>query len=73
MASPEAASTSGFLAALRERDGEEVMHWTHAEKLGRMEAVAELLRRERSSLRASLCGARAPASLQDHVNGDSLT
>jgi len=43
MTLPEAAaSTSAFLAALRERGGEEVVHWTHPEKLGRMEAVAEL-------------------------------
>jgi len=42
MTIPEAATTSGFLAVLRERGGEEVVHWTHAEKLGRMEAVAEL-------------------------------
>jgi len=39
---PEAATTSGFLAVLRERGGEAVVRWTHAEKLGRMEAVAEL-------------------------------
>ena len=38
----EAATTSGFLAVLRERGGEEVVRWTHQEKLGRMEAVAEL-------------------------------
>ena len=39
---PTAATTSGFLAVLRERGGEAVVRWTHAEKLGRMEAVAEL-------------------------------
>ena len=42
MTIPEAVTTSGFLAVLRERGGEVVVHWTHAEKLGRMEAVAEL-------------------------------
>jgi len=42
MTIPEAATTSGFLAVLRERGGEEVVHWTHTEKLGRMDAVAEL-------------------------------
>ena len=42
MTIPEAVTTSGFLAVLRERGGEEVVHWTHPEKLGRMEAVAEL-------------------------------
>ena len=42
MTIPEAATTSGFLAVLRERGGEEVVHWTHPEKLGRMIAVAEL-------------------------------
>jgi len=40
---PEAATTSGFLSALRERGGAEVVRWTHQEKLGRMEALAGLL------------------------------
>lgn len=57
---PEAATTSGFLAVLRERGGEEVVHWTHPEKLGRMEAVAELLIAEgvesEVDLRRWLCG-----------------
>ena len=57
---PEAATTSGFLAALRERGGEEVVHWTHAEKLGRMQAVAELFIAEgietEAELRQWLCG-----------------
>jgi hypothetical protein len=44
---PETAATSGFLVVLRERGGDEVVHCTHPEKLGRIEAVAELLRRER--------------------------
>lgn len=39
---PEAATTSGFLRVLRERGGEELVRWTHPEKLGRMEAVAAL-------------------------------
>ena len=39
---PEAVTTSGFLSVLRERGGENVVHWTHPEKLGRMNAVAEL-------------------------------
>jgi hypothetical protein len=42
MTIPEAATTSGFLAVLRERGGEEVVRWTDPVKLGRMEAVAEL-------------------------------
>jgi len=57
---PEAATTSGFLAVLREQGGEEVVRWTHPEKLGRMEAVAELFIAEHveteSDLRAWLCG-----------------
>ena len=40
MTIPVAATTSGFPAVLRERGGGEVMHWTHAEKLGRLEAVS---------------------------------
>ena len=62
---PEAATTSGFLAVLRERGGQEVVHWTHPEKLGRMEAVAELFIAEHveteSDLRVSLCGESAGA------------
>ena len=46
MGIPEAATTSGFLAVPRERGGEEVVHWTHPEKLGRIEAVAELFATE---------------------------
>lgn len=42
MAIPEAATSTGFLAALRGRGGEEVVRWTHPEKLGRMYAVSEL-------------------------------
>lgn len=42
MGIPEAATTTGFLTVLRERGGEEVLRWTHEEKLGRMYAVAEL-------------------------------
>jgi hypothetical protein len=57
---PEAATTSGFLAVLRERGGEEVVHWTHPEKLGPMEAVAELFFAEgvetEADLRGWLCG-----------------
>jgi hypothetical protein len=59
MTIPEAMTTSGFLRALRERGGEEVVHWTHPEKLGRMEAVAELFVAEgvetESDLRRWLC------------------
>jgi len=51
---PTAATTSGFLAVLRERGGAEVVRWTHAEKLGRTEAVAELYRRERSVISSSI-------------------
>jgi len=62
---PEAATTSGFLAVRRERGGEEVVHWTHPEKLGRMEAVAELFIAEHveteSDLRVWLCGESAGA------------
>ena len=57
---PEAAETSGFLAVLRERGGDEVAHWTHPEKLGRMESVAELFVAEsvetEVDLRCWLCG-----------------
>ena len=60
---PEAATTSGFLAVLRERGGEAVVHWTHPEKLGRMEAVAELFIAEgiesEVDLRRWLCGGGA--------------
>jgi len=60
MTIPEAATTSGFLTVLRERGGEEVVHWTHPEKLGRMEAVAELLITEgvegEADLHVWLCG-----------------
>jgi len=63
MTIPEAATTSGFLAVLRERGGEEVVHWTHAEKLGRMEAVAELFIAEgvetEADLHVWLCGGPA--------------
>ena len=38
----EAATTSGFLAVLLARGGEEVVRWTHPDKLRRMVAVAEL-------------------------------
>ena len=59
-ADPEAATTSGFLAVLRERGGEEVVQWTHPEKLGRMEAVAELFAAQgvetEIDLRRWLCG-----------------
>ena len=54
MTIPEAATTSGFLAVLRERGGEEVVRWTHPEKLGRMEAVAELLIAEHVESEADL-------------------
>jgi hypothetical protein len=57
---PEAATTSGFLAVLRERGGEAVVRWTHPEKLGRMKAVAELFIAEgvesEVDLRRWLCG-----------------
>ena len=60
---PEAATTSGFLRVLRERGGEEVVRWTHHEKLGRMEAVAELFIAEgvetEGDLRRWLCGDKA--------------
>jgi hypothetical protein len=60
MTIPEAATTSGFLAVLRERGGEEVVHWTHPVKLGRMEAVAELFIAEgvenEADLHVWLCG-----------------
>ncbi len=54
MTIPEAATTSGFLAVLRERGGEEVVHWTHPEKLGRMQAVAELFAAESVETEADL-------------------
>jgi hypothetical protein len=57
---PEAATTSGFLSALKVRGGEEIVHWTHPEKLGRMIAVAELFASEgietEIELRVWLCG-----------------
>jgi hypothetical protein len=57
---PEAATTTGFLTVLRARGGEEVVRWTHAEKLGRMEALAELLVAEgvetEADLHSWLCG-----------------
>ena len=57
---PEAATTSGFLAVLRERGGEAVVHWTHPEKLDRMKAVAELFIADgvetEGDLRLWLCG-----------------
>ena len=60
MAIPDAATTSGFLAALRERGGKAVVNWTATEKLGRMEAVAELFIAEgvetEADLYAWLCG-----------------
>ena len=46
MTIPEAATTSGFPAVLRERGGEEVVRWTHPQKLGRMESVAEFFAAE---------------------------
>ena len=62
---PEAATTSGFLAVLLARGGEEVVHWTHPDKLRRMVAVAEFLVRERieteADMRTWLCdGPAAP-------------
>lgn len=54
MTIPEAATTSGFLDLLRERGGEEVVHWTHPEKLGRMVAVAELFVSESVETEADL-------------------
>jgi hypothetical protein len=60
---PEAATSSGFLRLLRERGGEEVVHRTHPEKLGRICAVAELFISERVetevNLRRWLCGDEA--------------
>jgi hypothetical protein len=60
MTIPDAATTSGFLAVLRERGGEEVVRWTHPEKLGRMQAVAGLFASEgvetEGDLRVWLCG-----------------
>lgn len=57
---PAAATTSGFLAALRAEGGEKVVRWTHPEKLGRMIAVAELFVSEgietEADLRLWLCG-----------------
>jgi hypothetical protein len=57
---PEAATTSGFLAVLRERGGEEVVRWTHPEKLGRMNAVGDLFVAQgvetETDLHAWLCG-----------------
>ena len=60
MAISDAATTSGFLAALRESGGKAVVNWTATEKLGRMEAVAELFIAEgvetEADLYAWLCG-----------------
>jgi hypothetical protein len=60
MTIPQAATTSGFLAVLRKRGGEEVVHWTHPVKLGRMETVTELFIAEgverEADLRVWLCG-----------------
>ena len=57
---PEAVTTSRFLSVLRERGGEDVVHWTHPEKLGRMNSVAELFIAEgvetEIDLRRWLCG-----------------
>jgi hypothetical protein len=66
MSIPEAATTSGFLAVLRERGGEAVVRWTHEEKLGRMYAVSELFIAEgietEEDLRVWLCaGTSDPA------------
>jgi hypothetical protein len=59
MGIPGAAPTTGFLTVLRERGGEEVVRWTHEEKLGRMYAVAELFIAEgvetEEDLRVWLC------------------
>jgi hypothetical protein len=74
---PEAVTTSAFLSALRERGGEEVVHWKDPERLGRMEAVAELFISEgvetESDLHAWLCGdgpqAQANAAKLDGVRG----
>jgi hypothetical protein len=68
----EAATTSGFLRVLRERGGEEVVRWTHPEKLGRMEAVAELFVAEgietEADLRRWLCG---EPGADDGARGDA--
>lgn len=57
---PQATTTSSFLDVLRERGGEEVIRWTHPEKLSRIQAVAELFIAEgvetESDLQAWLCG-----------------
>jgi len=66
---PEAATTSGFLFVLRERGGENVVHWTHPEKLGRMNAVAELFIAEgvetETDLLMWLCG--SGSECHEHV------
>ena len=66
MGIPEAATTTGFLTVLRKRGGEEVVRWTHEEKLGRMYAVSELFIAEgvetEEDLRVWLCaGSSDPA------------
>jgi len=77
MTIPAAATTSGFLAVLRERGGEEVVHWTHPVKLGRMEAVAELFIAEcietEPDLRTWLCGDRAAGDGADAACSANIT
>ena len=77
MTIPAAAPTSGFLAVLRERGGEEVVHWTHPVKLGRMEAVAELFIAEgietEPDLRTWLCGDRAAGDGADAACSANIT
>jgi len=66
MGIPEAATTTGFVTVLRERGGEEVVRWTHEEKLGRMHAVAELFIAEgietEEDLRVWLCAGSSDPS-----------
>jgi len=74
---PEAATTSGFLRLLRDRGGEEVVRWTHPEKLGRMEAVAELFVAKLAAVRGMgpktigyfkiLCGEKDTAAIDVHL------
>ncbi len=69
----EAGTTSGFLAVLRERGGEEVVHWTHPEKLGRLVDVAELFAgagvETEAELRSWLCECDAESAIHAAMLG----